>query len=238
MSPDEDVKRGLKRTALLRTAQELEHLAHTAPAGGVVQFLQGPLARIAGALDGVAPSALRKRMSGALQSLKGAKTALFVDRLCERLSFEKTSSRLYASLLLKTHALGTYTGGPSSERLLELHNQELEHQALVREGLLRFGIPTSLRTPSGDVADSQSRALIQAVDAPGTSLLEALRATLVSELINNAGWAVLVDLAAELGPSDLEQSFREVLLAESRHLTEVTVWVTNGTYTDEASALR
>ncbi|RKG81780.1 hypothetical protein [Corallococcus terminator] len=241
MSWDEDVKQGLKRTAMLLSEQELEHLTHGAvrntvlpPAEGAVQSLRIHLSRIAEASDVMPTTAFRERMSGALQVLKGGSPALFIDRLCERLAFERTSSRLYAGLLIKTHALGTYDGGPTPERLLELHNQELEHLGQVRDGLLRLGAPPSLRTPSGDVADSQCRGLIQAIDAPGATLMDALRVTLVSELINNAGWAMLVDLASELGPPELEQAFREVLLVESGHLAEVTLWVANGTYADPA----
>ncbi|RYZ43090.1 MAG: ferritin-like domain-containing protein [Myxococcaceae bacterium] len=242
MSRDEDVKQGLVRTATLLSAQELEHLAHGAvrntvlvPAGSAVQSLRIHLSRIAGDLDALPTTALRERMSGALQALKGGSPALFIDRLCERLAFERTSSRLYAGLLLKTHALGTFAGGPTPERLLELHNQELEHLGRVRDALLRLGAPPSLRTPSGDIAGLQSQGLIQAIDAPGATLMDALRATLVSELINNTGWALLVDLASELGPPDLEQAFREVLHVESRHLAEVTLWVANGAHADAPS---
>ncbi|RKH34715.1 ferritin-like domain-containing protein [Corallococcus praedator] len=243
MSSDEDVRQGLMRTAMLLDAQELEHLAHGAvrdtvlpPAKSAVQALRIHLSRLAGDPDVLPPPrAFREKVGHALQALKGTAPALFIDKLCERLAFERTSSRLYASLLLKTHTLGTFAGGPTPERLLELHNQELEHLGMVREGLLRFGAHPSLRTPSGDVASAQSRGLIQAVDAPGATLMDALRATLVSELINNAGWALLVDLASELGPPDLELAFRDVLHVESHHLAEVTVWVANGTYTDAPS---
>jgi hypothetical protein len=221
MSSAEDVTWGLKHTASLLTPEELERAAREPPPrdpalpppGSAAGFLRIHLARIAGHLE------------DALPSFKGPTPLLLISQLRERLAFERTSSRLYAGLIVKVHAHGAYPGGPTPERLVELHNQELEHLNVVRESLHRLGTGAPSLSVAGDGTDAQLQELLQAVDDPSASLQDALRAVLVAEIINNAGWLLLVELAQELGPQDQAETFREVLRAESLHLEEVSGWI-------------
>lgn len=237
MSAGEGGDWGLKQTAAQLTAEELEQVAREEPfhdavrllSGSAVRFLRVQLTRIAGHLGELHLPDFKEVVGSALQATlgEGATPLLFVAQLRERLAFERTSSRLYASLLVKTHALGSYPGGPTPERLVELHNQELEHLNLVRECIYRLGADAPPMAVLGDGADPRPHGLLRAVDDPCATLQDALRAVLISEILNNAGWAMLVDLAAELGPPDLVGAFREVLREESLHLDEVTTWVAN-----------
>ncbi|RKI44907.1 ferritin-like domain-containing protein [Corallococcus sp. AB004] len=235
MSSGEGGDWGLKHTAEQLTAEELEQVAREEPprdlalppSGSAVRFLRVHLMRIAGHLGVLQPPDFRELVGQALQTVEGPTPLLFVAQLRERLAFERTSSRLYAGLLVKTHALGSYPGGPTPERLVELHNQELDHLNLIRECLYRLGVDSPQLTPQGDGADPRPHGLLRAVDDPCATLPDALRAVLIAEILNNAGWAMLVDLAQELGPPDLVDAFREVLREETLHLEEVTTWVAN-----------
>ncbi|NRD53038.1 ferritin-like domain-containing protein [Corallococcus exiguus] len=235
MSSGEGGDWGLKHTAAQLTAEELEQVAREEPprdsalppSGSAVRFLRVHLMRIAGHLGELQPPDFRELVGQALQTAEGPTPLLFVAQLRERLAFERTSSRLYAGLLVKTHALGSYPGGPTPERLVELHNQELDHLNLIRECIYRLGVDASQLTAQGDGADPRPHGLLRAVDDPCATLPDALRAVLIAEILNNAGWAMLVDLAQELGPPDLVDAFREVLREETLHLEEVTTWVAN-----------
>ena len=48
----------------------------------------------------------------ALQALKGGPPTQFLDKLGERLAFERTGVRLYEALISKHEALGSFAGGP------------------------------------------------------------------------------------------------------------------------------
>ncbi|AFE07062.1 hypothetical protein COCOR_06690 [Corallococcus coralloides DSM 2259] len=226
---------GLKHVAAQLTAEELEQVAREEPlrdsalppSGSAVRFLRVHLMRIAGHLGELHLPDFQEVVGHALQAVEGPAPLLFVAQLRERLAFERTSSRLYAGLLVKTHALGSYPGGPTPERLVELHNQELDHLNLIRECIYRLGVDAPQLTAHGDSADPRPHGLLRAVDDPCATLPDALRAVLISEILNNAGWAMLVDLAQELGPPDLAGAFREVLREETLHLEEVTTWVAN-----------
>ena len=235
MSSGEGGDWGLKDTAAQLTAGELEQVARDEPlrdaslppSGSAVRFLRVNLMRIAGHLGELHLPDLHEVVGSALQPVEGPPPLLFVAQLRERLAFERTSSRLYAGLLVKTYALGSYPGGPTPERLVELHNQELDHLNLIRECIYRLGVDTPPLTTHGDGADPRPHGLLRAVDDPCATLQDALRAVLISEILNNAGWALLVDLSQELGPPDLADAFREVLREETLHLEEVTSWVAN-----------
>ncbi|WP_223637714.1 ferritin-like domain-containing protein [Corallococcus sp. EGB] len=235
MSAGEGGDWGLRRTAEQLTVEELEHVAREEPlhdstrrhSGSAVRFLRAQLSRISGHLGELHLPDFKEVVGSALQAVEGAAPLLFVAQLRERLAFERTSSRLYAGLLVKTHALGSYPGGPTPERLVELHNQELDHLNLVRECIYRLGADVPQMAPLGDGADPRPHGLLRAVDDPCATLQDALCAVLISEILNNAGWAMLVDLAEELGPPDLAGAFREVLREEALHLDEVTTWVAN-----------
>lgn len=235
MSSGEGGDWGLKHTATRLSAEELEQVAREelfrnptlSPSGSAVRFLRVNLMRIAGHLGELHLPDFKEVVGSALQAADHPTPLIFVAQLRERLSFERISSRLYAGLLVKTHALGSYPGGPTPERLVELHNQELDHLNLVRECIYRLGMDAAQVTVSGDGADPRTHGLLRAVDDPCATLQDALRAVLISEILNNAGWALLVDLTQELGPSDLVDAFREVLREETLHLEEVTDWVAN-----------
>ncbi|WP_375754276.1 hypothetical protein [Corallococcus exercitus] len=235
MSSGEGGDWGLKHTATRLGFEELEQLAREEPfrdsalppSGSAVRFLRVQLMRIAGHLGELHLPDFKEVVGGALQAAERPTPLLFVAQLRERLAFERTSSRLYAGLLVKTHALGSYPGGPSPERLVELHNQELDHLNLIRECVYRLGVDAPQLTTPGDGADPRTHGLLRAVDDPCATLQDALRAVLISEILNNAGWSLLVDLAQELGPPDLVDAFREVLREELLHLEEVTGWVAN-----------
>ncbi|NBD12232.1 MULTISPECIES: hypothetical protein [Corallococcus] len=243
MSSAEDVNWGLRHTAELLTAEELERLAREDPPrhpalpapGSVVGFLRTHLVRIAGGPDRP-PSrrGIQETVSSALQTLKGPSPQLFLVQLRERLAFEQTRARLHACLLEKTRAEGGYPGGPTPARLVELHLQEMEHLNLVRECIHRLGGSAPALTTSEDDTGPRLQGLLQVAEQPGATLQDALRAVLVSEIINHTGWALLVELTQELGPADMVDAFREVLRAETLHLGEVTEWVAN--LPDEARA--
>lgn len=242
MSSTEDVNWGLRHTAVLLTSEELERLAREDPPrhpalpapGSVVGFLRTHLTRIAGGPD-KPPSrrGLKEAVSSVFQTLKAPSPQRFLAQLHERLAFEQPRSRLHACLLEKTHAEGSYPGGPTPARLAELHLQAMEHLNLVRECIHRLGGDAPAQTASEEGTGPRLQGLLQVVDEPGATMQDALRAVLVSEIINHTGWALLVELAQELGPTDLVDAFREVLRAETLHLGEVTEWAAN--LPDEAS---
>src|SRR5262249_26639673 len=79
------------------------------------------------------------------------KPAVLLDKLGERLAFERTASRLYELLIGKVAALGSFPGGPSRERLIQIYDEEASHFELLRDIIESLGGDPTVQTPSADL---------------------------------------------------------------------------------------
>ena len=57
----------------------------------------------------------------------GAQPTLFLDKLGERLAFERSGTRLYEALVSKHDAFGSFAGGPSKGDLEAILQEEYRH---------------------------------------------------------------------------------------------------------------
>jgi hypothetical protein len=60
---------------------------------------------------------MAKKVRAAAKAMKGEKPTLLLDKLGERLAFERSGTRLYEALVSKHDAFGSFSGGPSREDL-------------------------------------------------------------------------------------------------------------------------
>jgi ABC-type phosphate/phosphonate transport system substrate-binding protein len=81
-----------------------------------------------------------------------------------------------------------------------------------------LGGDATVQTPSADVAGVLSHGVMQVVSDPRTTIPQTLQAMLTAELVDNDGWQMLQDLAAELVKDDLEEQCRRAYEEEQEHL--------------------
>jgi bacterioferritin (cytochrome b1) len=159
--------------------------------------------------------------AGAFEGLES-----LLDKLGERLAFERQGTRLYETALQKCEALVIQDEvGPSIEELQHICNEELEHFKLLQKAIIKLGGDATLQTPSADVAGILSLGMVQVVSDPRTTVPQMLQALLTAELVDNDGWQLLGDLAAELGQDELEEQCQKALEEEQEHLEKVREWV-------------
>lgn len=161
-----------------------------------------------------------------MKALKGARTAVLVDKLGERLAFERTGVRLYDALLQKRRAEGDGTTDPPLPLLERFRAREAEHFALLAEAIASMGGDPKAETPCADVSAVMSSGLPKVMTDPRTTLTQCLEAILVAELADNDGWTVLIDIVAGVGLPDFEKRFRQALADEEAHLAYVRQWLT------------
>jgi len=157
--------------------------------------------------------------------LDKVRSTLLLDKLGERLAFERTGVRLYDTLLLKYEATGGFPGGPSRADLEEIREDELSHFAMLEGIVGRFGGDPTAVTPSANLAAVESRGLGVAINDPRTSLAEGLHTILIAELADNDAWEQLIELVEQLGEEELADEFREALEDEQEHLARVRGWL-------------
>jgi rubrerythrin len=171
------------------------------------------------------PGTLKGAVKAAAKMVKGEIPALLLDKLGERLAFERAGSRLYEALIAKFDALGSFAGGPTREELVEIQDEEVRHFILVAASLKKMGGDPTTQTPSADMQAVASMGIVQVVTDPRTTVAECLEAMLIAELTDNDGWANLVDIASDLGDKEMVSDFEAAREVEHRHLREVRRWV-------------
>jgi hypothetical protein len=173
------------------------------------------------------PTSLKGAAKSAMQALKGEKATVFIDKLGERLAFERSGTRLYEALIVKCKALGGSPGGPTVDELEQICAEELEHFHLLWDCLKQLGADPTVETPSADVSALASEGIPKVLTDPRTTLAHGLQAILAAELVDNEGWEMLVKLAESFGQTDMVDQFREALAQEENHLVVVRDWLTN-----------
>lgn len=171
------------------------------------------------------PSSLKGIAKTALALLRGKQPTVLLDKLGERLAFERTGSRLYEALLAKHDAFGSWDGGPTRAELSSLHDDELRHFQLLTAVVESLGADPTVMTPSADLAAVESCGLLQVLTDSRTNLVQGLHAILVAELADRDGWQALSELTRALGMDELAKQFQSALLDEDRHLATVRSWV-------------
>ncbi|AUX24929.1 hypothetical protein SOCEGT47_054700 [Sorangium cellulosum] len=171
------------------------------------------------------PGTLKGAVKAAVQALKGEAPLVLLDKLGERLAFERAGSRLWKGVLAKLDALGSFEGGPTREEVERIYQDEAAHFLLVATMIRRLGADPTAETPLADVHGVASCGLIQVVTDPRTNLADALEAMLVAELTDNDAWDVLIELVQGLGDAQIVAQFQEARAAEARHLSLVRAWV-------------
>ncbi|HEY0100415.1 MAG TPA: ferritin-like domain-containing protein [Pyrinomonadaceae bacterium] len=151
--------------------------------------------------------------------------ATLMDKLSERLAFERTGTRLYDALIGKCAALGETSPGPTIAQLQEIREDELRHFMLVNRAITTLGGDPTVMSPCADTVMVSSLGLIQVLTDPRTNVAQCLQAILTAELTDNDGWQLLINLAEELGHADLATEFRAALANEERHLLSVRGWL-------------
>jgi len=156
-----------------------------------------------------------------------AATAVLLDKLGERLAFERTGVRLYEALFNKCQTLGETSPGPTLEQIQEIGSEELDHFLLINDTIAGLGGDPTVESPCADVIGVASMGILQVVTDPRTTMPQCLSAMLTAELTDNAGWELLIELAENLGYDEMKLEFETALQHEERHLQNVRNWLSD-----------
>ncbi|HEX8351409.1 MAG TPA: ferritin-like domain-containing protein [Pyrinomonadaceae bacterium] len=151
--------------------------------------------------------------------------AVLLDKLSERLSFERMGTRLYDALINKCEALGESSPGPTLAQLREIREDELRHFLLLNGTVTSLGGDPTVMSPCADTAQVASLGILQVLTDPRTSVAQCLQAILTAELTDNDGWQMLINLAGNLGFDEMATEFEGALANEEEHLASVRGWL-------------
>jgi hypothetical protein len=159
------------------------------------------------------------------RSILGSGPSLLLDKLGERLAFERQGVRLYECLIGKAKILGPTPGGPSIGDLEHILEEEGKHLRFLQQAIIQSGGDPTLQTPCANVAGVLSQGIVQIVADPRTTLVQCLEAMLNAELVDNDGWTMLRDLVDALGANELADKIEDAVENEQEHLEKVREWL-------------
>lgn len=162
---------------------------------------------------------------GSLPPAVDADMAMLLDKLGERLAFERMGVRLYEALIDKLENGETFAGGPSREDLEHIRREEGEHFLLLDDCIRAQGGDPTMVTPCANLAAVESMGVHSVIVDPRTTLAQGLHAILVAELADHAGWELLIELTQHVGATDLTRAFQHALEQEQEHLRMVRGWL-------------
>lgn len=175
------------------------------------------------------PGSMKGMVKTGISKMTGNEPTLLMDKLGERLAFERTGTRLYDALITKFEAMQDGTTSMTLADLQEIREDEWRHFSMVANAIESMGGDPTAQTPCADVAGVESMGLIQVISDPRTTLAQSLHAILVAEMTDNNGWEMLIALAEENGQGSMVPDFSQALDQERIHLQKVQTWFEEAT---------
>lgn len=175
------------------------------------------------------PGTVKGAITTGASMLTGDQPQLLLDKLGERLAFERTGTRLYDALITKFDTLQDNTTSMTMADLQKIRQDEARHFAIIADAIETLGGDPTSQTPCADLAGVESMGLMQAVTDPRTTMAQCLHAILVAEMTDNAGWEMLIALAEDQKQHSLITDFSVALDEERAHLMQVRSWFEEAT---------
>lgn len=170
------------------------------------------------------PTTLKGAAMGILEMIQQGNHN-FVDKLGERLAFERTGTRIYEALISKWDGTDDKSMLPPLEMLQRFRDEEHEHFQMLFKTIEDLGLDPTAVTPAADSAAVASMGIVQVVSDARTSFAQALDAILMAELTDHDSWDLLSQLAEIAGAKETASKFRIALEQEAFHLQKVREWV-------------
>ena len=148
--------------------------------------------------------------------MRGKSPEVFLDKLGERLAYERNGVRLYEAMIAKVKALDT-PDTATVDTLMHIRNEEHEHMMLVH-GRSKPSAPTRPRRPLAPMSSGPCPGIVNVLTDPRTNVDQYLNALLTVELADNAAWELLIELAQAAGHPNIADSFTK---AKTR---KTTIW--------------
>ena len=168
------------------------------------------------------PTTIKGAAVTVLQKITAKNPEVLVDKLGERLAFERSGARLYEAFILKCEM---ELSEDEVSFLRIIHTDEISHFEMLVETMKELGADPTAVTPCADVIGVASKGLIAVVNDPRTSIAQSASAILTAELVDNDGWDMLIDLTREAGLTEIAERFTAAKQNEERHLLEIRNWL-------------
>jgi bacterioferritin (cytochrome b1) len=140
-----------------------------------------------------------------------------IDLLTERLTFERAAVKLYDAILFRVQTAPELEVRKTYDQLLEYREQEKEHEEWLEQQIRLLGGDAHGMTELAELVETESAGLEKVIIDGDPAISHLFHALLTAELADNAGWALLVDLADEAEDLEARRAFARRLHEEEEH---------------------
>ncbi len=152
-----------------------------------------------------------------MEKLAKYDAAKVIDVLNERLAFERAGVKLYDRVLEVARAAADPNVGRMLEELQQHRDEEKEHEEWLEAQIRSLGGDAHSETEKSRLVTRESKGIEEVVMSEA-QLPHLLHALLAAELVDNAGWDLLAQLADEAGDREAKREFKKRLHEEEDHL--------------------
>ncbi|MEC4719147.1 ferritin-like domain-containing protein [Noviherbaspirillum sp. CPCC 100848] len=171
----------------------------------------------------------RRRASGAAATAARQPPELLLDKLGERLAFERNGVQFYDALIAKFETSQDSSTSMTLADLQKIRQDEARHADMLAAAIAGIGGDPEARTPSAALVGVEAQGLKQVLADPASTIAQSLHALLVAEMTDNAGWELLIALAEDQEQMALISDFSVALDEERAHLMQVQNWYEEAT---------
>ena len=166
------------------------------------------------------PGSAKGMLKSTLDMALGKSPEILVDKLGERLAFERNGVRLYDAVIAKAKAVDS-PGSDLVGMLQHIRDEEYEHMLMVAEAIETLGADPTAMTPCANIAGVKAMGIMEVVTDPRSNISQAIGALLTAELEDNAAWEMLIELADAGGHPNIAKGFEKAKLQEDDHLVKI-----------------
>lgn len=152
-----------------------------------------------------------------MQPISDATKSKQIDLLNERLAFERAGVQLYDRVLARMRESKDENIQRMWDEMEKHRNEEKEHEEWLEAQIRSLGGSAHAETEHSLLVTRESQGIIDVV-TNDPELPHLFHALLAAELVDNAGWDLLVQVADEAGDKAAKREFKKRLHQEEDHL--------------------
>lgn len=157
-----------------------------------------------------------------MNKLTQANRGQVIDVLMERLVFERAGVKLYERIVEVIEQSGNAAVQVMLGQLREHRDQEQEHAEWLERQIVALGGDPEAETERARLVEAESAGIEDVVlRSDDTVIPHLVHALYAAELVDAAGWDLLVELADEAGDDGAKKEFKKRAREEEEHVTFV-----------------
>jgi len=161
-----------------------------------------------------------------MDKLAETNKAKVIDLLTERLHFERAAVKLYDAILAKMQRSNDPSMGRLFGPMQDFRDEEKTHEEWLTDQIRALGGDVDADTEMSKLVETESEGIGKVVLNGDPSVAHSFHALLTAELVDNAGWQLLIQLADEADDAEARKMFKKFLHEEEEHVIFVRRVVT------------